>query len=119
MIEFRAWRTDYNDRVRVGAGEFDSAGNVVAIVTQVRDGMFTIDRVTPETAGEDRESLLNLNMREAESLITALWKEGVRPIGRPDPAPELDAVKNHLQDMRTLVFASLTDPVAPPPLAKP
>lgn len=41
-----------------------------------------------------------------QSIFDALWKGGMRPTGFQDIENETKAIKNHLNDMRRLVFAN-------------
>ena len=65
----------------------------------------------------------SLSEGEAQALIDALFKAGVRPTGYGEPAPaveqetfaagKVEAMKDHLADLRRLVFR---DPPPEPPL---
>lgn len=76
-------------------------------VTTVSAGRMEFTQLTPEQEGELHEPLLALNAMQAQSLMNALWGEGLRPSGRPDPAPQIDAMAAHLADMRTIAFKKL------------
>lgn len=47
--------------------------------------------------------LFVFNEDQAQELIDALWEAGLRPTKESDT---IDAVKSHLEDMRTIVFQS-------------
>lgn len=48
---------------------------------------------------------LSLARETAVTLMTELWRIGVRPRGVSEvPRPEIDAIRGHLDDMRALVF---------------
>ena len=49
------------------------------------------------------EPLLNLDETDAQGLMNELWKAGVRPT-EEGTIGQLEAVKYHLEDMRSLVF---------------
>ena len=52
--------------------------------------------------------LLNLSQQEAQDLADQLYAAGIRPSQAAGSAGQLDAVKYHLEDMRTLVLKKAT-----------
>ena len=57
--------------------------------------------LTPTVAGDTEPSKAR-NMLQA--LLDEAWNQGMRPIGYKEIKNDLEAVKYHLEDMRTLVF---------------
>lgn len=60
----------------------------------------TLD-INQEGIGIDNKTII-------QSIMDAAWEEGMRPIGFRDIKNETTALKNHLNDMRRLVFANTT-----------
>lgn len=54
----------------------------------------------------DHPPLLTLEEDQAQELMDALWKGGLRPTKGRGSVGQLDAVKEHLDDMRKIVFGS-------------
>lgn len=54
--------------------------------------------------GEFSDPLLHLEVEEAQNLADQLYAVGIRPSAAAGSAGQLDAVKYHLEDLRTLVF---------------
>lgn len=52
--------------------------------------------------------LLSLSQQEAQDLADQLYAVGIRPSQAAGSAGQLDAVKYHLEDMRTLVLKKAT-----------
>lgn len=50
------------------------------------------------------EPTWQLHIDEARSLMTALWEAGVRPNGVSDKSEVLNAMKEHLEDLRRVAF---------------
>lgn len=50
------------------------------------------------------DPLLNLYPEDAQQLMDELYHVGIRPSQAAGSAGQLDAVKYHLEDMRTLIF---------------
>ena len=61
----------------------------------------------PVTDGIYIEPTLRLPYRDdafLQSLVDQAWDMGIRPRHAKDGKPEVEALKNHLEDMRSLVF---------------
>lgn len=58
---------------------------------------------TPIDRRNELEPAVQLTEEEAQYMMDRLWDEGLRPTGIASSG-ELGALKNHLQDMRRLVF---------------
>lgn len=54
--------------------------------------------------GDYIEPSMRLNANEAQSLMEALWGAGLRPAEARYPADHVNALRDHLADMRRLVF---------------
>ena len=62
---------------------------------------FRGDEMIPPGVGPS----VRLDHREAKALMSALWQAGVRPdVHDRDPNAQINAMTNHLEDMRRLVF---------------
>lgn len=61
----------------------------------------TFEQIKPN---EITDPVLNMTQEDAQLLADALYGAGIRPTAAAGSAGQLDAVKNHLEDMRTLVF---------------
>ncbi len=74
-------------------------------VTGQRDILETVQvrTVEPNEAADD-EPFLSITRESAQSLMDALWSCGLRPSEGQGSAGQLAAVKDHLNDMRRLVF---------------
>lgn len=57
-----------------------------------------------EENGIREQPLIELSVESAQSLMDELYHAGVRPSQAAGSVGQLDAVKYHLEDMRTLVF---------------
>ena len=61
---------------------------------------------------------LPLDQKEAESLMDALWRAGIRPTRCADSEKgQLEAVRDHLKDMRQIAFSAAK--IVPPEYAGP
>lgn len=70
------------------------------------------DLIVTEYPNEDGASILapssiKLGAETAQRLMDALWNTGLRPSGELDSIGQLDALKEHLKDMRQLTFKTL------------
>jgi|SRR5579859_1101849 len=54
--------------------------------------------------GDLMQPTLELDGRAAQSLMDALWNEGLRPTEAKYPSEHVNALRDHLADMRKLVF---------------
>jgi hypothetical protein len=73
-------------------------------------------------AGGPAPEFMNLNDTEAQSLMDSLYDCGYRPTRPVESAGQVEALQNHLGDMRRLVFSSslfTRSPAASQPEAKP
>ena len=50
---------------------------------------------------------LSLSHQEAQILINELWRVGFRPEGSESTKDQIDAMNNHLQDIRKIAFDKL------------
>ena len=53
---------------------------------------------------ECKEPLFATTVQQTQDLMNALWQLGFRPTNEIGYEGQLEAVKKHLEDMRTLVF---------------
>jgi hypothetical protein len=60
----------------------------------------------PAKPGEAIPETISINQQEAEIFMNELWRAGVRPSFKKDESGALSVMKNHLDDMRRLVFKS-------------
>ena len=98
-MEFRAQYTQWSDGVSIAACEIDhTTGKVGFVAKPVEFMMAPIDfhLITPPT--------IELPSRAAQSLMTALWNAGVRPVDYKSTGAEVKRLEDHLADMRKLVF---------------
>lgn len=63
----------------------------------------------PLKEGDEIPPAMQLRSEEAQQLCDALWEAGIRPSNSHGSAGQLDAIKRHLEDMRTLVFAAMKE----------
>jgi len=75
----------------------DVSGKRIGVATSI-----TFIEVDESAVRED--PLLNLRMEDAQQLMDELYHVGVRPSQAAGSAGQLDAVKYHLEDMRTLAL---------------
>lgn len=54
--------------------------------------------------GVERHPLLSFNQAAAQKLMDSLWDGGIRPSEMRGGTAQHEALKYHLEDMRTLVF---------------
>lgn len=62
------------------------------------------------------EPTLRLNPLVAQQLMDRLYQAGIRPTEQVDSAGELKAAKDHLEDLRSLVFGE--DKIPPKPRSR-
>lgn len=101
-MEFRAALQDWNEHLVIVAQERDEHG---CRVRRVRPVQLMLEPCGDEVA----EPTFQLNAREAQSLINALWVAGLRPSGfKDEPAHPLIAAKDaHISDLRAVAFKGL------------
>lgn len=99
MIEFRVERPLWTDSVEIYARTTGADGRPAAIVA---DGI----KIVEQQEGYLWPKFLAFPMMDnaGQSLFDALWKAGFRPHNGESSVAHVDALKNHLEDMRTLVF---------------
>lgn len=76
---------------------------------QIRQGNhfavnLTMDEIAP---GCISEPTFHLNEREAQVLMNDLWHAGLRPSTGEGSTGEIQAIKGHLADMRSIAFNRL------------
>ena len=98
MIEFRAAKEIWTDSVSLYARE-QLKGDTSFLVA---DGIKRV-RLAP---GELAPKFIELPIMEgyAQSLFDALWEVGFRPHNGESSVAHVNAINDHLQDMRKLVF---------------
>ena len=98
MIEFQAERPIWNDTLELYAKE-QRDGKVYAITC---DGIKVseADRLVPWP----KFITLPLMSDAGQSLFDALWRVGYRPKNGEASGAHVEALKYHLQDMRSIVF---------------
>lgn len=64
-----------------------------------------VQEITPEQEGMHLPPTLTLRDDEAQQLLDALWRAGVRPSDDVGSTGHLSALQDHLKDMRQLVAA--------------
>lgn len=82
------------------------------LIQKLPDGRKAVGRnITMETGkiGENREieSILTLEMHEAQQLIDDLWETGLRPTEGTGSAGSMKAVQDHNKDMREVALKLL------------
>ena len=98
MIEFQAERPIWTDQLKVYAKRVYGDG-VRAIVC---DGLKEID--VPKHGMWPEFIALPLDENAGQSLFDALWAAGFRPHNGESSVAHVDAIKNHLADMRLLAL---------------
>lgn len=98
MIEFRADRPVWNDRLELYAKRTVD-GQVMALTAQ---GI----QADPITPGSLWPCFLDLPLQDnaGQSLFDALWAAGYRPNKGEASAAHVEAMRAHLSDMQRLVF---------------
>lgn len=100
MIEFSAEYSAYTRRFSLFCRQTLYGGCAVA-----RPVIF--DEVTTENEGNIVEPMLLMDegSNGAQNLIDALWQAGVRPSGKWDIDPVLEAKNENLEDLRRIIWA--------------
>lgn len=78
----------------------------------VSAGVFMLTMPTP---GECIQPALQLDAQSAQLLLQALWDAGLRPNSGESSMAHVDALKSHLNDMRTIAMAYAMPPVPAAP----
>lgn len=96
--EFWAQRMDYNNRLDIAVVRWSDGRKSVA------KPHFWETVEVPE--GGSFEPTYSLDIREAQSLMDAMYAAGMRPTDAkpPNEMPIVKAMSYHLEDMRKLVF---------------
>ena len=97
--KFFAERSLFRDGIKLHMA--DMSGPRAGVATNI-----TFVQVEPGRILED--PLLQLSHEDAQSLMDELYHVGIRPSQAAGSAGQLDAVKYHLEDLRTLVFKKVT-----------
>ena len=99
MITFKANRPIYSDSLEIYGREISEDGQPRAIVA---DGvkLVEVDKGCPWPPFIS----LPLQFGYGQSLFDALWEVGFRPNGGESSVAHVQAMKDHLADMRRLVF---------------
>ena len=96
-LDFQAVRRDWSDGVAFLMREQTVSG-VHRVVLPLE---FNIKTVEP---GESIDPTMVLLPQEAQSLLEALWAIGLRPAEARYPNEHVNALRDHLRDMREIVF---------------
>ena len=94
-LKFHAERRWMNNRINLQLSSHHN--DKVALACNI-----TFKEIEPEEYND--ECLLKLKPDEAQDLMDVLYAAGIRPSQAAGSAGQLDAVKYHLEDMRTLVL---------------
>ena len=99
MIDFRAQRPIYSDALELYAREIIEGRSPRALVAE---GI----KVVEVSEGHLWPQFLSIPMQwnAGQSLFDALWQAGFRPNGGESSVAHVQAMKDHLTDMRALVF---------------
>lgn len=90
----------------------------LAILSETPDGRAQAANIISfgpqeQQEGQEVPAAIGLEVKEAEALMDALWRAGIRPTRRSqEEKAELEAVRDHLKDMRQIAFtaAKITPP---------
>lgn len=96
-LKIRATREIWNDSIALYLGIKNEIGSI-SIAEQI---MF---KESPTYMVS--EPCLRMRLEEAQRLMDELWDCGLRPSEGTGSAGALSATKNHLEDMRKLVFST-------------
>lgn len=98
MVEFRAERPIWSDQLEIYAKEQTDG----AVYAWVCDGIKRVPAVEGMLWPRFMEATLLTDA--GQSLFDALWNAGYRPNKGDGSGAHVEAIKSHLEDMRTLVF---------------
>lgn len=93
--QFHAERSIYSRGIKLHMA--DVSGRQLAVATNITF------QATEENAVRE-QPLIDLQPEDAQQLMDELYHVGIRPSQAAGSAGQLDAVKYHLEDMRTLVL---------------
>lgn len=98
-----------NLRFRAAIRDFNNSVDVLAVIEDAAGHIYKFAKLAPLEMVENddrhiKDPTFSFNREEAQSLLDALWKEGLRPTDHADPSGEIQRISDHLQDMRRLVF---------------
>lgn len=65
---------------------------------------FELEEITAENEVSECEPFARLSEGDAQGLMNSLWEAGVRPSSSVGSTGQLEAMREHLADMRRLVF---------------
>ncbi len=97
--QFHATRNFYSPGIQLHMA--DVGGRQLAVATNITF------QVTEDHAVRE-QPLIDLPLEEAQQLMDELYHCGVRPSQAAGSAGQLDAVKYHLEDMRTIALKKAT-----------
>ena len=66
-----------------------------------------LEKVTPENEGMERAPLLTLDRGAVQSLMDELYRAGLRPSDAPNQAGIVEAMVDHIDDLRMIVEKTL------------
>ena len=92
---------------RVGSGYLPDRNRYGIWLYNEDDLLITEDGLQYHAPGVGMSPTVALEKHQAEALMTMLWSEGIRPRDWGHEG-QVEALKNHLEDMRTLVFREKT-----------
>jgi hypothetical protein len=98
-LKFHIARNWLNGKVSLFLVQQSLKSDRFAVATNI-----TFRELPANEAIPDDQALLSLTKQEAQDLADQLYAIGVRPSLAAGSAGQLDAVKYHLEDMRTLVL---------------
>lgn len=98
-IEFYAQNTNWYDRIELFGRARSTDGKMTMFEAIVLESL-----PADEAAAMRAEPFVVIDRVEAQTLMDTLWDCGLRPSEGMGSAGQLAAVKNHLEDMRRLVF---------------
>jgi len=98
-MEIRAYDSPYRGVIEFFIGERKGEDFYVAAPTE-----FVFSKNKPGTA---INPAFSLEHKEAQFLLQQLWDTGLRPNNGEGTSAQVDALKDHLKDMREIAFMSL------------
>lgn len=99
--QFHAERGIYTRGIKLHMA--DLSGKGIAVATGI---LFT----TVEDGALREQPLIDLPLESAQQLMDELYHVGVRPSQAAGSAGQLDAIKYHLEDMRTIALGKAATP---------
>lgn len=95
-MEFRAQSWDYMNSVKIAAFVENFERRYIAKPV--------VSEMAPYGEGTLGEATMTLDMKDAQSLMDALYSCGLRPRDAKPQDKTIEAMSYHLEDMRRLVF---------------